>query len=90
MKSTVKQWIKEYGWQVECDMSVPFRSMDVDIDFEVDGSTDEVQFTIKPWDVNELAELFRNFCKESNYPANSVTSVTVVATYPEQPEYVTA
>ena len=79
-KTTVKQYFKYGGkWNVECDTSVPYRAMNVDIQFiNSDNKADETQFSIKAYDINELSELFTMFCKENNYPRNTVQRITVV------------
>lgn len=78
---TIKQYIKEKGWQMESDTELPYRSMDVDISFQTDGIADETQFHINAYDVNELTELFSEFCKENNIPNNTVTSINIVQIY---------
>ena len=50
--------------------------MDVDVNFTTDEGTNEVQFSIPPYGVRELDELFTEFCKENDFPKNTVTSVT--------------
>lgn len=81
---TIKQYIKEKGWQMECDTELPYRSMDVDISFQTDGIADEAQLHINAYDVNELTELFSEFCKENNIPNNTVTSINIVQIYEEK------
>ncbi len=81
---TVKQCVKEKGWQIESDTEILYRSMDVSIGFENNGVVDETQFHINVYDVNELTELFSEFCKENNVPKNTVTSITVVQLYEEK------
>lgn len=81
---TIKQCIKEKGWQMESDTEPPYRSMDVSIGFQTDGFADETQFHINTYDVNELTELYSEFCKENNIPKNTVTSISIVQLYEEK------
>ncbi len=78
---TIKQIIKEKGWQMETDVNIPYRSMDVNICFQAGGIADETQLCINAYDVNELEELFSEFCKENNIPKNAVISVNIVQLY---------
>ena len=52
--------------------------MDVDVNFTTEGGNDEVQFSIPPYGVRELNELFTDFCKENNFPNNTVICVSIV------------
>lgn len=82
---TIKQCIKENGWQIDADNEGNInRSMDVDIDFENNGIMDETQFRITSYDVEELSGLFADFCKENNISANTVESITIVHFYQEK------
>ena len=75
---TIKQYIKKYGWGLGCD-SKPCRAMNVDIDFiNNEGKLDETQFSINAYNVNELDELFTEFCKENNFKRNTVTNISIV------------
>lgn len=76
---TVIQYFDRGGkWNVECDTSMPYRVMDVDVAFtNSDGEDDEVQFSIKAYDKNELSSLFNQFCKEQGYPNNTVSNISV-------------
>ena len=74
---TIKQCINKNGWQVDIDTSQPYRSMDVNVNFNNDG-LDETQFIINSYDVDELTKLFLEFCKENNIRQNTVTSITIV------------
>lgn len=77
---TIKQYFANGGkWEVECDTSKPYRAMSVNIGFlHAKGKEDEVQFDIQAYDVDELSRLFNEFCKENNFPTNTVMYVTVV------------
>ena len=76
---TVKEFIKKHGWQAECKITL-CRAMIVHIGFEtVNNPADETSFDIRPYDTNELSDLFKQFCKENGYPTNTVTSITIVA-----------
>ncbi|MDY2752331.1 MAG: hypothetical protein SOV22_01865 [Blautia obeum] len=75
---TIKQFIKKHGWQIECD-SKPGRAMSVDIGFlDHRKMEDETQMDINAYDEQELTELFADFCKENQFPTNTVTYVTIV------------
>jgi len=74
---TIRQFINKNGWQIECD-SLPSRYMCVDVNFSLNGETDETQFIIRSYDVTELATLFSEFCKENGYALNTVTGITIV------------
>lgn len=75
---TIKQYMKENGWQVAC-ASKPCRYMNVDINFLNNSKLeDETQFSIRAYDIDDLAELFEAFCKENGFKKNTVTSVTIV------------
>lgn len=74
---TIKQYIKEKGWQIECETNI-CRAMDVDVNFVTDEGMDEVQFSIPPYGERELNELFTKFCKENNFPRNTVTCISIV------------
>ncbi|MBM6803890.1 hypothetical protein H6B07_14735 [Mediterraneibacter glycyrrhizinilyticus] len=75
---TIKQFIKKYGWQMECT-SKPGKAMSVDIDFvDSEGREDETQMDIKAYDTQELSQLFSDFCKENKFPQNTVTYIAVV------------
>lgn len=76
--------IRKIRWSIECDMSVPYRAMTVQIGFSHDkNESDETEFCIKAWDKEELAGLFDTFCKEErckNVVINSISIVRVATT----------
>ena len=75
---TIKQCIKKKGWQIDCDSKLG-RYMSVDIGFvNSDGKDDETQFDIKAYDVDELDNLFADFCKENGFKKNTVYSICIV------------
>lgn len=75
---TIKQYIKKNGWRIDCQTQF-CRVMVVDVVFASDiNDLDETQFTIKAYDVEELSNLFKLFCKENNYKNNTVQNVVVV------------
>lgn len=74
---TIRQCIKKNGWQLECETE-GCRAMSVDVDFFNGTTNDETQFDITAYNADELAELFKEFCKENGYPYNRVTSITIV------------
>ena len=85
---TVAQRIKKDGWQFDCSPSRGWRVCSVDVDFEVDGRTDETQFDIHGMNITELSHLFEDFCEENDFPCNTVVSVIIVATAPTMDELV--
>ena len=75
---TVKQYLKKHGWQAECEVSGGIRAMSVDIGFFNGEFDDETEFDISAYDEEELAALFRDFCKENQFPSNNVISIMIV------------
>ena len=79
---TIKECLEQNGLQTEVDYIGHWSA--VDVDFTVGDIEDETSFDI--CDINtktgeeELETLFEEFCKENGFSANSVTSITVVAT----------
>ena len=82
---TVKECIKQKGWQQETSTSGS-RFMDVDIAFCNQSMLDETEFTIHSFDTNELSKLYEEFCKENKIPKNTVTAVIIVKSYKKYPE----
>lgn len=77
---TVRQYIRKYGWQIECEPNA-CRAMSVDIGFmDPDGRDDETQFDIAAYDERELSGLFDGFCKENHFRRNTVIGITIVQT----------
>lgn len=77
---TVRQYIKENGWNWDVKEAGTWRVCTVDIGFiNSDGDQDETEFDISGLNVNELAQLFTDFCKENRFPMNTVTGITVKA-----------
>lgn len=75
---TIKEYIKKNGWQVECETK-PCRYINVDVNFlNNEKAEDETQFSIRAYDVEELDQLFNDFCKENGFNRNTVTCVTIV------------
>ena len=75
---TIKEYIIKNGWQYECETK-PCRYMNVDVNFlNNEKSEDETQFSIRAYDVEELDQLFNDFCKENGFNRNTVTCVTIV------------
>lgn len=75
---TSKEYIKKNGWQVDCETK-PCRYMNVDVNFlNNEKAEDETQFSIRAYDVEELDQLFNDFCKENGFKKNTVTCVTIV------------
>ena len=79
MVGNVKQLINKKGWNIACDMPPISRWMNVDITFyDKSNLQNEVQFSISSFNVEELNELFKDFCKNNGFPTNKVVSVTIV------------
>lgn len=76
---TIKQYIRKHGLQYDCDPGL-HRAMSVVIAFINDnGENDETEFSVTISDpVNELDELFSDFCKENRFTRNTVTYIAVV------------
>lgn len=77
---TVEQYIKKHGWNRTVEINENSRAMNVDINFEVGGVNDETEFSIEAFDVKELSTLFSDFCRENQFPTDTVTCVTIVET----------
>lgn len=76
---TVKELIHKKGWTIECETR-PCRWMEVIISFiNPQKMEEETSFDIHAYDVDELNNLFKDFCKENEFPFNTVTSITIVA-----------
>lgn len=51
----------------------------IDIDFiNNEGKEDQTEFDLEDYNVNELRALYNNFCRENNFPNNTVIKITVV------------
>lgn len=89
---TVKECLKKNGLQTEVFSLQRWQAVDIDF-VNAEGKEDEVQFDITGAGTRAgeetLTKLFTIFCKENKCSANTVTSVTVVAsadTYEELEE----
>ena len=83
---TVKQVIKKDHWRLECKIS-GCRSMEVCVQFlDPKKKSDEAEFYIKPFDVDELQALFHVFCAENGFQNNTVENIYVIGAYPVEPE----
>lgn len=72
---TIKQCAKKRG--IQSEINVLFRINTYDIDFKnSNGDMDETQLDAS--DVNELDELYAEFCKENGFKRNTVNSITIV------------
>lgn len=71
--------IQKMDWQTECDMSVPYRAMTVQVGFShKENDSDETEFCINAWDAKELDELFKIFCQENNFEDISINNLSIV------------
>lgn len=79
---TVKNYFKNGGkWDIQCDTSVPYRAMTVNIGFLNNNKIDdEVQFDIQAYNVDELNELFHDFCKENDFHSPIITYISIIKT----------
>ena len=78
---TIKQFFKNGGkWEIQCDTSIPYRAMTVNVGFINNGNDDEVQFDIQAYNVEEINNLFNDFCKENSFCVSAVTYIRIVET----------
>lgn len=79
---TILSFLKNVGLQSEVDSFKRYQIVHVNF-VNSDGADDETSFDVTHVATkqgnNELAELYRNFCEENNFPYNTVTGITVVA-----------
>ena len=82
-KIVLLEQINRMPWQTECDMSVPYRTMTVQIGFlHRDCESDEVEFSINAWDVKELTKLFEVFVKEYCFKKVRASSISIIRMAP--------
>lgn len=81
---TIKSAIKKGKLRAQLCYSTPlYRAMIVHVDFiNAEKREDETSFDLMANKnaINELDELYTEFCKENDLKRNTVTSITVVAT----------
>lgn len=78
---TIKQWIDINGWAINPnEPDGKFWNVDIGFINSEDRREDETEFTINAYDLDELEELFDNFCKENKIANNTVVYVAVVET----------
>ena len=71
--------IKSTPWILECDITVRYRVMTVQIGFSHDEEPeDETEFCIEAWNMEELAALFDEFCKENQFRNVKVNGICIV------------
>lgn len=76
---TVRECVEKNGWGVDVESNVgKFWSVDIGFINNVDDCYDETEFSISAYDIDELEELFGDFCKENRFAPNTVTYVSVV------------
>lgn len=77
--ATIKSYFKNGGkWNINCNTSIPYVYMNVVVVFESPTSDlDGTEFSIKAYDIDELSELFAEFCKENGFPTNTVVNIIV-------------
>lgn len=74
---TIKDVILKEGWDLDCNLLKSYSKMEVRVIFDNHGVEDETEFDIKPFDVEELEELFREFCIEENIEPDTAIAVVV-------------
>lgn len=75
---TIKQFLKEYGWQRECDLK-PGKAMSVEIYFvNNEDREDQTQMDIHAYDDDELCILFENFCNENGFSSDTVIGIEII------------
>lgn len=73
---TVRQYIMEHGWIGEDFTSKDF--VNVKIYFiNDDNQEDATEFSIGAYKLNELCDLFDEFCKDNNFDNDTVEGVEV-------------
>ena len=86
--------VEEYMEQHHLDGSQPVSEVAYDICFQnPEGYFDETEFDFPgtrsfPEFVQELSELFRDFCKENHFPEDTVTDIRCVGELPAEPRTV--
>lgn len=78
---TIQECITRNGLQSEITVFKVWNSVDIDF-INSDGMEDETQLDVMFIGTKagneELAKLYREFCRENKFPTNTVLSVTVV------------
>ena len=84
---TVNEFVKKNGWYFNIeDNASGFWNVNIGFVNSSDGNDDETEFSIKAYDVDELEELFDEFCEENELMSNAVTYVSVVETAESEDE----
>lgn len=77
----IKTCLKKKGLQIEVSSLGVWNSVDISF-INSDGMEDETQFDVMFAGTKagneELAALYKDFCKENHFPTNTVQSVTIV------------
>lgn len=84
MIMTLKQYIKKHGVNYETNKIEKFLVYDINF-INLEGENDETQ--LDAMSIEELDELYKNFCNENNFAKNTVTGITVIDSYKNIPEY---
>ena len=85
---TIKEYIQKQGWSHEKE-PILCQSMTVDIDFlNQHDQLDETEFTIEPYNVDELTKLYHQFCKEEQIAHDTIQGVTIIEYHDCKPECV--
>ena len=84
---TVKGFVESNGWSLNFNDSVgKFWNIDIGFVNSEDGREDETEFSISAYDLDELDDLFREFCKENSLDDDAVIYVNVVETAEDEDE----
>ena len=84
---TIKEFVEKNGWYFNTeDNGGGFWNVSIGFVNSADDNDDETEFSIKAYDVDELEELFDNFCKENELANNTVTYVSIVETVENEDE----
>ena len=76
---TVKEFVEKNGWYFNVENNDgSFWNVNIGFVNSTDDNDDETTFSISAYDVDELEELFYDFCEENELANNTVTYVSVV------------
>ncbi len=82
IKRTISMYLRGVGFQMEVKNIKRYQIVHVNF-INADGKQDETSFDVGYLGTKtgnqELADLYKDFCKENRIPANTVIGITVVA-----------
>lgn len=77
---TIREYIKEYGWQSDCVLVPGYQYVIVHVEFINDEDNyDATSFDIEKHNVDSLDELYDDFCYINRFPTDTVTEIAIVA-----------